>query len=157
MRIRSRASTRGDASAQPGIPIIVAAVLDILAIGDALVDVIATCEPEFLHARGLAKGAMRLVTAAEADRLHEAMGAAIERPVGRAYSADLAEARSILKADPHADLQPHHATAMLDDAMGSVRVANMAQTGLGAKAAQEPVNQIGLAAPSQKRRNSIVV
>ena len=65
----------------------VAAVLDILAIGDALVDVIATCEPEFLHARGLAKGAMRLITAAEADRLHEAMGASIERPGGSAANS----------------------------------------------------------------------
>src|SRR5688500_11562816 len=40
--------------------------LDIVAIGDAIVDVIATCEDDFIAARGLQKGSMRLLDPAEA-------------------------------------------------------------------------------------------
>lgn len=50
--------------------------LDILAIGDAIVDVIAPCEDAFLDAHGLTKGAMQLLDAPAADRLYAAMGQA---------------------------------------------------------------------------------
>ena len=46
----------------------------VLAIGNALVDVITTAQPEFLAARGIAKGSMRLIPADEAETLYAAMG-----------------------------------------------------------------------------------
>ena len=56
--------------------------LDIIAIGDAIVDVIATCDEDFLRAHGLPKGSMQLLTPAEADRLYDAMGSARETSGG---------------------------------------------------------------------------
>ncbi len=46
----------------------------VLAIGNALVDVITTGSPEFLIDRGIAKGSMRLIPAEEAETLYAAMG-----------------------------------------------------------------------------------
>src|SRR6185295_7689286 len=48
--------------------------LDVLAIGNAIVDVIADCDDAFLEAEGLTKGSMRLIDAAEATRLYSHMG-----------------------------------------------------------------------------------
>ena len=45
----------------------------ILGVGNAIVDVVATCDDGFLAAQGLAKGAMMLVDAEEAERLYGAM------------------------------------------------------------------------------------
>jgi sugar/nucleoside kinase (ribokinase family) len=50
--------------------------LDVLCIGNAIVDVIANAGDEFLHAEGLAKGSMRLIDAAEAERLYAHMAPA---------------------------------------------------------------------------------
>ena len=50
--------------------------LDILAIGDAIVDVIAPCDDAFLDVHGLTKGAMQLLDAPASDRLYAAMGQA---------------------------------------------------------------------------------
>ena len=47
---------------------------DVIAIGNALVDVITTAEPAFLAQRGIAKGSMRLIPAEEAETLYAAMG-----------------------------------------------------------------------------------
>ena len=46
----------------------------VLAIGNALVDVITAAPPEFLADRGIAKGSMRLIAADEAETLYAAMG-----------------------------------------------------------------------------------
>ena len=48
--------------------------LDVLAIGNAIVDVIAQATDDFLAQEGLAKGSMRLIDAAEATRLYGRMG-----------------------------------------------------------------------------------
>jgi len=48
--------------------------LDVLAIGNAIVDVIAEADDAFLAREGLTKGAMRLVDAEEAERLYSHMG-----------------------------------------------------------------------------------
>ncbi|MGF1550171.1 MAG: adenosine kinase [Sphingomonadaceae bacterium] len=58
--------------------------LDILAIGNAIVDVIAAADDAFLEARGLAKGAMRLIDAGEAEALYGEMGQAREISGGSA-------------------------------------------------------------------------
>src|SRR4051812_35554210 len=58
--------------------------LDVLAIGNAIVDVIADTGDEFLAREGMHKGAMRLIDEAEATRLYGAMGPAREASGGSA-------------------------------------------------------------------------
>jgi len=50
--------------------------LDVLCIGNAIVDVIGNASDEFLSTEGLTKGSMRLVDAEEAERLYAHMGPA---------------------------------------------------------------------------------
>lgn len=50
--------------------------LDVLCIGNAIVDVLANATEQFLEAEGLTKGSMRLIDADEAERLYEHMGPA---------------------------------------------------------------------------------
>ena len=57
-------------------------IYDVVGIGNAIVDIIARCDEGFLSKHDLAKGFMRLIDAAEANRLYEAMGPAIERSGG---------------------------------------------------------------------------
>lgn len=58
--------------------------LDIVAIGDAIVDVIATCDEQFLEQHRLRKGSMQLLSPAAADALYGAMGSARETSGGSA-------------------------------------------------------------------------
>jgi sugar/nucleoside kinase (ribokinase family) len=57
---------------------------DVLAIGNAIVDILARTEDSFLVEIGVSKGMMRLIDAAEADRLYARMGPAIEASGGSA-------------------------------------------------------------------------
>jgi len=50
--------------------------LDVLCIGNAIVDVIANATDDFLSAEGLVKGSMRLIDTQEAERLYARMGPA---------------------------------------------------------------------------------
>ena len=61
--------------------------LDIVAIGDAIVDVIATTDDVFIAERGLPKGGMQLLTPDEADDLYAAMGPAREISGGSAANS----------------------------------------------------------------------
>jgi sugar/nucleoside kinase (ribokinase family) len=61
--------------------------LDVVAIGDAIVDVIATCDDAFIIERGLTKGSMQLLTAEQADELYAAMGPAREISGGSAANS----------------------------------------------------------------------
>jgi sugar/nucleoside kinase (ribokinase family) len=61
--------------------------LDIVAIGDAIVDVIATCDDAFLEQRGYAKGSMRLLSTEEAHDLYAAMGPGREISGGSAANS----------------------------------------------------------------------
>lgn len=58
--------------------------IDVLAIGDAIVDVIASADDSFLEREGLVKGSMRLIDADQARRLYAEMGAARETSGGSA-------------------------------------------------------------------------
>ena len=58
--------------------------LDVIAIGNAMVDVIADADDRFLEEQGLAKASMRLIDEAEAERLYAAMGAGRELSGGSA-------------------------------------------------------------------------
>ena len=61
--------------------------LDIVAIGDAIVDVIATCDDSFVEERGLPRGGMQLLTTDQADELYAAMGPAREISGGSAANS----------------------------------------------------------------------
>ena len=58
--------------------------LDVLAIGNAIVDVIADADDAFLAEQGLDKGSMRLIDEAEAERLYGLMGPGREASGGSA-------------------------------------------------------------------------
>jgi sugar/nucleoside kinase (ribokinase family) len=58
--------------------------LDVLAIGNAIVDVIADADEAMLAREGMAKGGMRLIDEAEATRLYAAMGPVREASGGSA-------------------------------------------------------------------------
>jgi sugar/nucleoside kinase (ribokinase family) len=58
--------------------------LDVLCIGNAIVDVIADADDAFLEAQGLAKGMMRLIDEEEAERLYSLMGPGREASGGSA-------------------------------------------------------------------------
>ena len=66
---------------------------DVIAIGNAIVDIIAACDEETLDELQLHRGGMTLVDAAGADRLYDAMGPATEKSGGSAANtlAGLAE------------------------------------------------------------------
>ncbi len=59
-------------------------LLDVIGIGNAIVDVIAHAEDDFLRDHGLAKGAMTLLDAEQAERLYSQMGPGIECSGGSA-------------------------------------------------------------------------
>jgi sugar/nucleoside kinase (ribokinase family) len=63
------------------------ASLDIVAIGDAIVDVIATCDDAFLVEHDLPKGMMQLLDTNAASRLYAAMGNARETSGGSAANS----------------------------------------------------------------------
>src|SRR6478672_1938372 len=68
-------------------PRVTSSNLDIVAIGDAIVDVIATCEDSFLAEHRLPKGSMQLLSTEEADALYAAMGPAREVSGGSAANS----------------------------------------------------------------------
>ncbi len=57
---------------------------DVLGIGNAIVDVLAHVEEEFLIRHDLVKGAMRLIDEVEAERLYESLGPTMEQSGGSA-------------------------------------------------------------------------
>ena len=57
---------------------------DVLGIGNAIVDIIGRCKPEFLVSNNLAKGHMTLVDADAVSRLYKSMGPAVEISGGSA-------------------------------------------------------------------------
>ncbi|WBY17038.1 adenosine kinase [Erythrobacteraceae bacterium WH01K] len=57
---------------------------DVVAIGNAIVDILAPCEDATIEQLGLARGGMSLVDAEGADRLYDAMGPATEKSGGSA-------------------------------------------------------------------------
>jgi len=72
--------------------------LDVLAIGNAIVDVIADANDAFIAREGMHKGAMQLIDEAEATRIYEAMGPAREESGGSAANTVAGLASLGLKA-----------------------------------------------------------
>ncbi len=61
-----------------------APLYDIVAIGNAIVDILAHADEAFLTTHGMSKGSMTIIDAATAERLYAAMGPAIEASGGSA-------------------------------------------------------------------------
>ena len=60
------------------------ALFDVCAVGNAIVDVLAPCDPAFLEAQGLTAGSMQLVDADQSAALYDAMAAGVEASGGSA-------------------------------------------------------------------------
>ena len=73
----------------------VEATLDVVGIGNALVDVLTHEDDAFLEAHGLVKGAMTLIDTDRAEELYSAMGAAIEMS-GGSVGNSIAGARAVI-------------------------------------------------------------
>jgi sugar/nucleoside kinase (ribokinase family) len=74
------------------------APVDVLAIGNALVDVLAPASPDFLEAQNIPKGGMRLIGADEAETLYAAMGPG--REVSGGSAANTVAGMAALGAKP---------------------------------------------------------
>ncbi|MGO9134716.1 MAG: adenosine kinase [Methylovirgula sp.] len=88
---------------------------DILGLGNAIVDVIAPSDDDFLLAQGLSKGAMQLIDEATAEKLYAAMGqttivsggSAANTIIGAAHLGCRAAFIGKVKADPLGDIFAH--------------------------------------------------
>src|SRR5437763_14534102 len=60
------------------------AAIDVVGIGNAIVDVIAHADEAFVAAQGFAKGSMNLIDAPRAQSLYDSMGPAVESSGGSA-------------------------------------------------------------------------
>ena len=106
---------------------------DVVAIGDAIVDVIATCDDAVLDERGLTKGAMQLLSPPQADDLYAAMGTAREISGGSAANSMAGVAALGLKTA--------FVGQVAGDQLGAIFAHDM--TALGVKFATPPID-IGL-------------
>jgi sugar/nucleoside kinase (ribokinase family) len=66
---------------------VTSSALDIVAVGDAIVDVITTCEDSFLAERGIEKGLQQLLSAEATHALYQAMGSGREVSGGSAANS----------------------------------------------------------------------
>ncbi len=96
--------------------------IDVVAIGDAIVDVIATAEDSFLDNHGLVKGSMRLLDADQARELYAAMGPAREISGGSAANSMAGVAALGLNAA--------FVGQVADDQLGSIFVHDMRALGV---------------------------
>jgi sugar/nucleoside kinase (ribokinase family) len=103
--------------------------LDIVAIGDAIVDVIATADDAFLDARGFAKGSMRLLSTEEARDLYSAMGPGREISGGSAANS-MAGAAAL-------GLEAAFVGQVADDQLGAIFAHDMRS--LGVRFATPPI------------------
>src|SRR6202163_2922313 len=84
---RSRLARQGPAVIVPRPSarfLMVSARYDVLGIGNAIVDVIARAEEDFLLKQDMRKGAMALIDEARAEAIYDAMGPAVEMSGGSA-------------------------------------------------------------------------
>ena len=96
--------------------------LDVVAIGDAIVDVIATADDSFLDAQGLTKGSMQLLDTDQADALYAAMGPAREISGGSAANS-MAGVAAL-------GLQAAFVGQVADDQLGAIFAHDMTSLGV---------------------------
>ena len=112
--------------------------LDIVAIGDAIVDVIATCDDDFIVERGLQKGSMRLLDPGQADALYAAMASARETSGGSAANSMAGVAALGLKAG--------FIGQIADDQLGAIFAHDM--RALGVRFDTPPLSSDGAGPPT---------
>jgi sugar/nucleoside kinase (ribokinase family) len=98
-------------------------VLDVIGIGNALVDVLSQESEQFLRRHGLAKGAMQLVDEARAHQLYDAMGPGIEVSGGSAANTVVGVASFGGRA--------HYVGKVRDDQLGEVFAHDLRAIGVG--------------------------
>ena len=110
--------------------------LDVLAIGNAIVDVIADADDAFLAAHSMHKGAMRLIDERQAEQLYAAMGAAREASGGSAANTAAGLASLGLRAGFVGQLADDQLGAIFAHDIRSLGVAfdTPLRTGIGATA-----------------------
>jgi len=112
--------------------------LDVLCIGNAIVDVIADSSDAFLEQQGLTKGSMRLIDEAEAERLYGVMGPGRELSGGSAGNTAAGLAALGCKAG--------FIGQVADDQLGSIYRHDIAS--LGVEFLVEPRGDVGATARS---------
>ena len=100
-----------------------AAALDVLGIGNALVDVLSHESEEFLRRHGLSKGTMQLVGEPRAHQLYDAMGPGIEMSGGSAANTVVGVASLGGRA--------HYVGKVRDDQLGEVFAHDLRAVGVG--------------------------
>jgi sugar/nucleoside kinase (ribokinase family) len=96
---------------------------DVIAIGNAIVDILARTEDDFLVKHGMAKGAMTLIDEARAEAIYAAMGPAIEISGGSAANTSVGVASFGGKAA--------FIGTVKDDTLGGVFVHDIRAAGVG--------------------------
>jgi sugar/nucleoside kinase (ribokinase family) len=99
------------------------AELDVIGIGNALVDVLSQADERFLERQGLVKGTMHLVDEARAASLYEAMGPGVEISGGSAANTVVGVASFGGRA--------HYIGKVRDDQLGDVFGHDLRATGVG--------------------------
>ena len=97
--------------------------VDVVAVGNAIVDVLAPTPDEVIAEQGLVKGTMRLVESDEAERLYAAMGPATEMSGGAA--ANTAVGVALLGGNAH------FVGKVADDQLGKVFTHDIRAVGVG--------------------------
>ena len=97
--------------------------LDVVAIGNALVDVLSEASEQFVRAQGAPKGTMRLVDEARAQAIYETMGPAIEISGGSAANTIVGVASFGGRA--------HYVGKVRDDQLGAVFAHDLRSTRVG--------------------------
>jgi len=97
--------------------------LDVIGIGNAMVDVLSHADEEAVARQGLVKGSMHLVDEARARELYEAMGPAIEMSGGSAANTVVGVASFGGRA--------HYVGKVRDDQLGEVFGHDLRSTGVG--------------------------
>lgn len=97
--------------------------LDVIGIGNALVDVLSHADEELLVRQGLAKGTMHLVDEARARAVYEAMGPGVEMSGGSAANTVVGVASFGGRA--------HYVGKVRDDQLGDVFGHDLRATGVG--------------------------
>jgi sugar/nucleoside kinase (ribokinase family) len=97
--------------------------LDVVGIGNALVDVLTHAEEGFLARQGLVKGTMHLVDEARARELYDAMGPGVEMSGGSAANTAVGVASFGGRA--------HYVGKVRDDQLGEVFGHDLRATGVG--------------------------
>jgi sugar/nucleoside kinase (ribokinase family) len=97
--------------------------LDVIGIGNAMVDVLSQADEDLITRQGLAKGTMRLVDEAQAQALYEAMGPGVEMSGGSAANTVVGVASFGGRA--------HYVGKVRDDQLGDVFGHDLRATGVG--------------------------